>query len=353
VPLDFQYFERCLEVTRALSRLGAHELSFESSLSESSALRLGAALAATTRGARDGLKGVTIPGLSWREIPFAQSGVDAEGVDPEVAAITHTVLGLSVAEQIAEQPNDPWQWHMGFAVIRRLEKGLSASADASMRVMEFAPEGWPIPRRAVSATLLVLQVLTRVGVDAGNRRAVAHATLALGLAGMQPRGALDIHKAADALRTRILQAPIQAEAGVAPQCLLVASLVHMLGTEAKRKRLASLMVTGLIELAYEMERARCPERVPFDLTRADLLAYAVGQGKERFSDEWLRAVIKICGTVPVGACVQLADGRVGIVIEPGPPDHPFCPVVHVDGQRVFTSEPVMLVPPTRLRRVQA
>jgi hypothetical protein len=119
----------------------------------------------------------------------------------------------------------------------------------------------------------------------------------------------------------------------------------------REKRTVSLMIAELIELAYEMERARCPERVPFDLTRADLLAFAVEQGKERFSPDWVRAVIKICGTVPVGACVQLADGRVGMVIEPGPPENPWCPVVFVAGKRVFTRQPVMLVPPTKLRRI--
>jgi hypothetical protein len=101
-----------------------------------------------------------------------------------------------------------------------------------------------------------------------------------------------------------------------------------------------------------MERARTPRGVPFDLTRADLLAYAVEQARDRFSADWVRTLIKVCGTVPVGACVQLADGRVGIVIEPGAPEQPFCPVVFVDGQRVAAREPVMLVPPTKLRRVQ-
>lgn len=352
VPLDFMHFERCLELTRALNKLAAHELSFETALPEASALRLGRALAAGLRGQGEGgfKAGEEIPGLSWREIPFAQSGIDAEGVDSEVAAIAHTVLGLSVAEQIAEKPEEPWPWNMGLSVIRRLEKGLATNADSAMRVVEFAPEGWPVPRRALSASQLVLQVLTRVGVDAGNRRAAAHAALALGLQGMRPRGGVSVAEAADALIARITRAPIQAQSGIAPQCLLVASLLHVMGTEMRRKRSVSLMIAELVELAYEMERARCPEGVPFDLTRADLLAFAVEHGKHRFATDWVRAVIKVCGTVPVGACVQLADGRVGMVIEPGPPDDPWCPVVFVNGRRVMARQPVMLVPPTKLRR---
>jgi hypothetical protein len=90
--------------------------------------------------------------------------------------------------------------------------------------------------------------------------------------------------------------------------------------------------------------------VPFDLGRADMLAFAL---QHQLAPDWMRAVIKICGAVPVGACVQLRDGRVGIVIEPGPPEHPWCPVVFVAGERVAAREPVMLVPPTRLRRVQS
>lgn len=351
VPLDFQHFERCLELTRALHRLAAHELSFETALPEQSALRLGRALASGLRGKGEhGLKDEEIPGLSWREIPFAQSGIDAEGVDSEVAAIAHTVLGLSVAEQIAEKPEEPWPWNMGLSVIRRLEKGLATNADSAMRVVEFAPEGWPVPRRALSASQLVLQVLTRVGIDAGNRRAAAHAALALGLQGLRPRGGVSVAEAADELIARITRAPIQAQSGIAPQCLLVASLLHVMGTEMRRKRSVSLMIAELVELAYEMERARCPEGVPFDLTRADLLAFAVEHSKHRFSTDWVRAVIKVCGTVPVGACVQLADGRVGMVIEPGPPEDPWCPVVFVNGRRVMARQPVMLVPPTKLRR---
>lgn len=358
VPLDFNHYERCVELTRALSKLSAHELSFETALSEPSALRLGQALAAGLRGLGDDLRGVEIPGVGWRDIPHAQSGIDAEGVDPDVAAITHTVLGLSVAEQIAEQiatqPDAPWQWNMGFAVIRRLEKGLAAKEGAATRVIEFAPEGWPVPRRALSASQLVLQVLTHVGVDPSNRRAAAHAALALGLQGLQPRAGAEATAAADALAARMLKAPIQAQSGVAPQCLLVASLVHMMGSRMRAQETATpLIVTDLIELAYEMERARCPERAPFDLTRGDLLAFAVEQGDDRFAPEWIRAVIKICGAVPVGACVQMADGRVGIVIEPGPPEHPWHPVVFVAGQRVVAQQPVMLVPPHKLRRYRA
>ncbi|HEX2677979.1 MAG TPA: hypothetical protein VHM19_15100, partial [Polyangiales bacterium] len=221
---------------------------------------------------------------------------------------------------------------------------------ASMRVVEFAPEGWPVARRAVSAAQLVLQVLTKVNSDASNRRAVAHATLALALQGLHARDGVDLATAADTLASRMMAAPIQARSGIAPQCLLVASLVHLMGSEMRRQNVVSLAPMELVELAYDMERARCPPGVPFDLTRADLLAYAV---THRVSPEWVRAVIKICGAVPVGACVQLRDGRVGIVIEPGPPDQPWCPVVFADGKRIATREPVMLVPPHKLRRLEA
>jgi hypothetical protein len=348
VPLDFEHFERALQITRALQKLGAHEVSFEAPMSIETAARFGGALAAGARGLGDNLKGVEIPGLSWREIPFAQSGIDAEGVDPEVAAVAHTVLGISVSEQIATQPHDPWPWNLGLAVVRRLEKGLATKAGASMRVVEFAPEGWPASRRAISAAQLVLQVLTKVNADPSNRRAAAHATLALGLQGLGARGGMEPAQAADSLARRMLSAPIQARSGVAPQCLQVAALVHAMGTSVQQQNAVSLPVTELIELAYDMERWRCPEGVPFDLTRGDLLANAV---QHRASPDWVRAVIKICGAVPVGACVQLRDGRVGIVIEPGPPHNPWCPVVFADGQRIVAQEPVMLVPPNKLRKV--
>lgn len=350
IPLDFPHFERCQALTRALRKLGAHELTFETPLSIEGALRLGQALAAGTRGQGDNLKGAEIPGVAWREIPHAQSGIDAEGVDPEVAAVAHTVLGISVAEQIAATPNQPWPWNLGLAVVRRLEKGLATKPGASMRVVEFAPEGWPVSRRAVSAAQLVLQVLTKCNMDASNRRAVAHVTLALALQGLRSRDGVEVAEAADSLASRMMSAPIQAKSGIAPQCLLVASLVHAMGREMRKQKVVSLAVTELVELAYDMERSRCPGDVPFDLTRADLLAYAVSH---RVSPDWVRAVIKICGAVPVGACVQLRDGRVGVVIEPGPPSHPWCPVVFVDGVRVATREPVMLVPPHKLRRLDA
>ncbi|MFI5307464.1 MAG: hypothetical protein ACHQ53_08940 [Polyangiales bacterium] len=353
VPLDFPHFERCQVVTHALDKLAAHELSFETPLGPAGALQLAQAMVNGLRGQTKALNGVEIAGLAWREIPFAQSGIDAEGVDPDVAVIAHTLLGLSVAEQIAERPDQPWPWSMGLAVVRRLEKGLATNAGSSMRVVEFAPEGWPIARRALSACQLVLQVLTRVGMDATNRRAAAHAALALALSVLKPPYGLEAAAAADALAKRMLRATIQAESGVAPQCLLVATLVHQLGAAMRARRgPGSLIVTDLIDLAYEMERARCPARVPFDLGRADLLAFVVQNEGVRFSPDWVRVVIKVCGAVPVGACVQLKDGRIGVVIEPGPPHAPFCPVVFAEGARVVTREPVMLVPPNKVRRIE-
>jgi hypothetical protein len=135
---------------------------------------------------------------------------------------------------------------------------------------------------------------------------------------------------------------------------LVATLVHLLGSHMKgQKSFVSLPVTDLIELAYEMERARCPDGVRFDLTRGDLLAHAVALEGTRFDAEWVRTVIKICGAVPVGACVRLRDGRVGAVIEPGPPYNPWCPVVLIGRERVVTTEPVMLVPPNQLQRARS
>ena len=148
------------------------------------------------------------------------------------------------------------------------------------------------------------------------------------------------------------RAPIQARTGPAPQCLLVASLVHLMGSVMRRRKdLVALSVTDLIELAYDMERARCPGNVPFDLTRADLLAHSIQRNMTPARADWLRIVMKVCGALPVGAHVQLHDGRVGIVMEPGPPQAPFCPVVMIEGQRVATRQPVMLVPPNKLRRV--
>ena len=334
VPLDFVHYEKCQAITFALRKLAAHELSFEMTLGVEPALQLAQAMAGALRGQLNGLKNVEIQGVTWRDIPFAQSGIDAEGVDPDVAAIAHTLLGLQVAEQIAAMPaGAPWPWSMGLAVVRRLEKGLAANAGAAMRVVEFAPEGWPISRRALSCCQLVLQVLTRVDMDATNRRAAAHAALALALCGLRPRDGLDPWSAADALVRRMLSAPIQAESGVAPQCLLVAALVHQLGSAMRGRRgPASLIVTDLIDMAYELERARCPARVPFDLGRADLLAFLVQNEGTRFSPDWVRVVIKVCGAVPVGACVQLRDGRVGVVIEAGPSHAPWCPVVFTEGE---------------------
>jgi len=354
VPLDFNHFERGLQLTIALNRLNAHELSFETPLDVGVAQRLAQALAAGSRGPTDDLKGVELPGVTWREIPHAQSGIDAEGVDPEVAAIAHTVLGLSVVEQIAEDRSGPWPWAKGLAVVRRLEKGLAAKDGAAMRVVELAPDGWPLPRRALAACQLVLQVLTRVGASPSNRRAAAHAALALALEGLEERDGMDPAAAADRLVARMTKETVQARSGIAPQCLLVTTLVHLMGTRMRGQgAIASLSVTELIDLAYEMERARCPSGVSFDLTRADLLAHAIQLEGARFSPEWVRAVIKICGAVPVGATVRLQDGRVGVVIEPGPAWNPWCPVVLIGRDRVATSAPVMLIPPNKLQRAKS
>jgi len=353
VPLDFEHFQFSQGLALALGRIGAHELSFDSALEPAAAVQLGAALAAGTRGQVDFLKEKQIPGLVWRDIPYAKSGIDAEGVDPEVAAVAHVVIGLSVVEQIATEAEPAWPWNMGLSAIRRFEKALSAKEGVAMRVVEFAPDGWNRPRRAVSAALLVLDVLTKVEADAAHRRAAAHATLALCLEGLGERGGVPVAQAAVALARRITSAPVQARSGVAPQCLLVATLVHLMDPHVRQRRdLVALGVTDLIELAYTMEAERCPDSVPFDLSRADLLATAIGAAGAGGVGYWVRAMIKVCGAVPVGACVQLADGRIGTVIEPGPPHNPWCPVVFIDGQRVVTQQAVMLVPPNKRRRVE-
>lgn len=352
VPLDFEHFQYCQALALSLGRLSAHELSFDSALEPSAAVQLGAALAAGTRGQVDFLKEKQIPGLIWRDIPYAKSGIDAEGVDPEVAAVAHVVIGLSVVEQITNEAESAWPWNMGLSAVRRFEKGLSAKEGVAMRVVEFAPDGWNRSRRAVSAALLVLDVLTKVNADPAHRRAAAHATLALCLEGLGERGGMPVGEAAMALGHRITSAPVQARSGVAPQCLLVATLVHLMHPQVRQRRdLVALGVTDLIELAYTMEAERCPQGVPFDLSRADLLATAIGAAGAEGVGYWVRAMIKVCGTVPVGACVQLADGRIGTVIEPGPAHNPWCPVVFIDGQRVMTQQPVMLVPPNKRRRV--
>lgn len=373
VPLDFMHYGFVQALTVSLARLSAHEVSFDGDIDVRGALRFGQALAAGARGQTTGLKhaetatagggahthadahaerDIEIAGMAWREIPHAQSGIDAEGVDPEVAAVTHTVIGLSVTEQIAEAAEPAWPWHMGLSVVRRLEKGLAAKEGVAMRVVEFAPDGWNRPRRALSAALLVLEVLTRVDADSAHRRAAAHATLALGLEGLADRGGMSVGDAALALERRIHNAPVQARSGVAPQCLLVATLVHLMTPAVSaRKELVALGVTDLIQLAYQMELERCPLQVPFDLSRADLLAGAVQQSAQAGVSFWVRALIKVCGAVPVGAFVQLADGRTGTVIEPGPAHDPWRPVVFVDGQRVIPDRPVMLVPPNKRKRV--
>jgi hypothetical protein len=121
------------------------------------------------------------------------------------------------------------------------------------------------------------------------------------------------------------------------------ALVHLLST-AGRTRGLRLRVARLVELAYALERMRRPEDAAFDLGRSDMLARAARRMGADLDEAWTCLVITSLGVVPPGACVQVPDGRFGVVLGPSP-GNPSCVHVLVGGTAREVSLPLRLVAP--------
>ncbi len=341
LPMDLEAYLNALDVGRALSHLEANELTVERVPDDAELLRFGCAMARGMAGPSDLLTVTRIDGLKWREIQNVAS-TDAELVDPGLFVLTQITLALAEAAKLPAATGEPWPWVAGVSVVRRLERAVAADRAAAIRVMDLAPGDWDVARRAVSASLDVTMVLRSLSVSNSTARASAHATLILGMAGYRPRGGALLALAAEGAMPGAMRAPVTSRSGVEPHRLRTSAILHGLAHPDKEN---SPRVMPLVDLCYELGKARRAEAVPFDLTRVDLLAMASAQAGRRFDPDWVNALVSVCGVIPPGAFVRLPDGRVGSVFEVGEEGQPFRPKVLVDGRIVIPDAPVSLVSP--------
>ena len=339
VPFDAAGFVRAQQLSHALSNLGVHELTFAAGPSGPAVLELASAMSRGLAGPCDVLGTTRIEGISWREVPGARFGTDAEQVDPEVYAAAQLALAVAEAETLASGLDEKWPWGTGMSVVRRVARSLELSVPATLRVMEIAPGAWGVARRAVAACLHVLSVLYGVKGTVATRHAGAHAALALGCVGLRDREGEELEVAAQAALGKLMDVSRQSKRGVEPHRLRVCSLLYL----AAHNQDTGLGVLPVVAMAYELERGRRPAGVEFDLSFADLLAQAVAEQGRCFDARYVRVLVHRSGQVPPGAAVRLPDGRLGMVLEPGEPGKPLQPKVLVGDRVVVPEGPVQLV----------
>lgn len=311
-------FRRAQTIAMALAKLGFHELSVEREVDEDAWLKLCEGLAKGAVGGTDGLDGVVIDGLSWRAIPDASWGDEAEEIDPEVYAIIQLSLCRADCERIYEQirasnGQGGWPWSSGLVVMRRLERAIDADAVATARTLELTPGAWGPARRALSATIEIMRVLGKLGIHEKELRAAAHLGLVLGMLTFEPRGGRTMLEVSDELLTFLTgQFSGTKRSGLPPHHLRVSTLAHLIAQPDPSKWLPLI---HLISLVHELERMRAPEDLEIDLTRADLLAIAARDMGVRFAPVWVKALVDVHGAIPIGARVRLGSGEQGVVLD--------------------------------------
>ncbi len=341
IPLDLEGFQRSQVLSRAMSHCGVHELSFDVVPDPAALLRLAQVLARAVQGPTDWLETLRLPGISWREIAGAGWGAEARTIDPDLFAVTQLALAIAETERLIADRNVPWRWVEGVGVVRRLERALEVDSAAADRALELAPAPWSACRRAVAVAMRVVAVLREVGSVPGTTRAAGHAALVLGASGLDPHQSVAMDAAAAIGLKRLLGTSLDSAGGAARHRIRVCALLN-----AIQRRTAFhgrwVGAIGLIDVLYELERRRQGDHQTVQLSLADLLAGALAESESRFDPRWLRALVATVGQLPPGARVRLADGRVGVVLEPGPSGDPWRPMVLIQGQMVEPQVPVRL-----------
>ncbi len=341
LPLDLEGFQRSQVLSRAVSHCGVHELSFDTVPESAALLQLAQVLARGVQGPTDWLESLRLPGISWREIAGAGWGAESRAIDPDLFAVTQLALAIAETDRLASESTAPWRWTEGVGVVRRLERALEVDGAAADRALELAPAPWSPGRRAVAVAMRVVAVLREMGSLAGTTRAAGHAALVLGACGLAEGRTLSLEEAAGAGLKRLLATSLESAGGAARHRIRVCALLN-----AVHRRTAFhgrwVGAIGLIDVLYALETRRQGEERLVQLSLADLLAGALAESETRFDPRWLRALVATVGELPPGARVRLADGRVGVVFEPGPSGDPWRPIVLIQGQMVEPQQPVRL-----------
>lgn len=307
VMFDPGGFQRSLRVAAALAAVGVHQISVDQVPSVDDLIALGAELAAP-RGAP-----LQFAGVELRAIRDGQTGTAGEAVEPERFAAVMLLRALMDAEHIEAVRGGPWPWSRGAAILRRLERATDADARTSTRFLDVAPGERSVPRRAVQATALALAAMRLVGLDVATRRVGGHATLAVALAGLRPRGGDDFATAATRALDQLRSTLSAGRSKVDPHRLRACALVHDV-TFRPEARSRWHPVARLMELVYEHEVLRCPPDATFDLDAVDLLSALAVRSFVQDDPGWLQALVEIVGRWAPGVRVTLEGGESGVLL---------------------------------------
>lgn len=343
VALSPTYAARAHELARALGNLDAHELLVERNLDAEGASKLGALLAMGLTG-NGKAADLQVPGLRVRSLAHPEDR-DGDGwIDAAVFAAQQVHTVLERAHAIDPDPAQPWPWSEGRSVITALERAVDAEPRVTDRVFELSPGYWSVVRRAASAAALTIHLCRALALSERTTRAVAHATLAMGLQGYDEYDGASLLDTARVLYRRMLAAPAEAVTGIDPHRLRTTGILHLLADPETATEVQS-PVPGLVHMAYHLERVRCPGQLRLELTRGDLWAYAYGNAGRNFDPAWVRMLVTAFGPLPVGTLVRAPDGAVGPVVGPGAARDPWRPKMFAAGKCFVPDGPVALVPP--------
>lgn len=315
LELSDELYWRAAALSGALEHLGVNELRFAPTPSVEAWLALGEVLAVGALGPYDGLERLRLEHISWRAIPNASWGEDAEEIDPEVFALIQLALSLRDVEALHAGSLHPWPWGAGLRLLRRLERAAETHRRAGTRALELAPEGWTVARRACSAAYQIVCVLQDARADAFLQRTCAHTVLALALHGYTERGGAPLPEAAARCTPLLEGLADTARSGAPNHHMRVAVNLHLLASAPPTSWPGPLHLCAML---YELERQRCPERVTFALTLTDLLASVAQDMGTLHPPLWAKALIQAHDTYPPGAHVRLPDGRLGMVLDTTP-----------------------------------
>lgn len=337
LPIDGERYDRVLVMAEGLHRGGAQEITFQAASTEDLVL-LASMLQANPTGRL--LDDLGLASISFREIPDAKPGEELETVEPEIFVAAQLVLGFRAARACADAAANAagvaWPFAQGMEAVRRLERAMETHASVTAYTLEIAPGAMDPGRRALMAAHHVRVVTTCLSIGKPLARAAAHAALAIAACGLTGRGGAEFEMAVGAAAARSADALDAASAD--PHRILVSALLH---DQATHRRLS---IGELLRLAYELECARCPADVAFDLGLADVLATALSRWNQPGAPTgpWVRVRVAAAGVMPAGARVRLADGRRGIILGPGASGDPMRPMILIDGRTIEAAEPPVL-----------
>lgn len=328
VVLEPQTFMRSLRLSRWLSAMHVHELSVDETPTPRAVLSLGAAIA------RRATTAPVIAGIATREIANATAGVDGSVVDPELFATAQMTRALADVETLEARMPEGWSWPGAVRVLRRVERALDADLGACLRFLDLAPGETTVARRALGALVHTTAMLAAVKVSAASRRAGAHVSLALALHGYAERDGCTFAESADTALGGLLALGAGAvlDAHRSRVCALVHGVCAHFEDRSKWHPVARAAALG-----FEIEKLRCPLGPEFVLENVDLLAWAVS-AVDQHDLRWVRALLAVHGTLPVGAKVKLGDGRTGVSLGGAPETEPFRPLVYLSSGTIVWPE---------------